>query len=513
MRAGCFGHWIPAMPGMDDLGLSPRQLAGAAAIILIGAGCTGLKAPVAPPDLPLAPENPEAPDPVAESSAAALSAVPDTGWWTSFGDPALDRIVTRALARNLTLEGAAARLAQAAADAGIARSALYPQLGAGADRLAERRNFIGLPIPGTGGDEVLTAEYVAYGLSLDLSWEMNLWRAATPAARAANAGFEAALAEVAGARISLAGQIARLYFLALEAREQTRIADALAANLERSARLVRERARVGRAHLAEVDTAAARLAAAQGEAASRRQASSAAVRSLEVLLNDYPDGDPGPDWDLGPRLAGPDSPAPPGVPADLVSRRPDVASAERRLAASREFTQIARRARYPQFRLTSSAGTASARLRQLVNGDFSVWSLIAGIAAPVFQGGRIRARIRREEARDREALAAYAGTVLTAYQEVEAGLAAEEALREAEVRAAEALAASRRAWLRSEAQWRSGLVSRRAAEDAERAALAAESAHLARVRARLDNRVNLFLALGGGFESPPRSHRSSRECR
>jgi NodT family efflux transporter outer membrane factor (OMF) lipoprotein len=482
-----------------------REVLCLAAISLLAGGCGGLRAPVADPEVEFAPE-PAAP-PAIETAAS-----PAADWWTSFGDPALDGVVERALSGNLTLRETAARLAQAAADAGIARSALYPQIGAGAERLQARQAFIGLPIsdiaesvglpiPGIGGDEdVLTTDFVRYGLSLDLTWEANLWRAATPRARAANAVMEAAVAEVAGARVSLAGQAARLYFLAVEAREQARFAEAIAANLEETVRWTRERARIGEAALAQADAAEARLAEAQATAASRRQARSAAVRGLEVLFTDYPDGEPGPDWALGSGLPSAPGPVQGDAPADLISRRPDVASAERRLAMSKEFTEMARRARYPQFPLTSSVGTASTRLRQLVNGDFSVWSLIARIAAPVFQGGRIRAQIRQEEARDREALAAYARTVLTAYQEVEAALSAEAALAEVESRSAEALTASRRALTRTEAQRRGGFVSRLAQLDAERAVLIAESAHLSQVRARLDNRVNLALALGGGFE-------------
>ncbi len=464
-------------------------------VALLAAGCAGVRAPeVAEPDLDFAPSE----------GAPPPAAGPLSSWWTSFGDPALDAVVERALAGNLTLAEAAARLAQAAADAGVAESALWPQVGVGANRLAERRNFIGLPIPGIGEDEVLTAEYVQYGLSLDLSWEANLWRDAAPRARAAGAGFGAAVAEVAGARASLAGQAARLYFLAVEAKEQARLAEAAVANLEETTAWLRRRARIGEAALVEVDAAEARLAEARSVAAARRQARAASVRSLETLFTDYPDGVPGPGWDLGSGLPDSLGPAPGGVPADLVARRPDVAGAERRLAASRELTTIARRARYPQFALTSSAGTATAGLRQLVDGDFSVWSLIAGIAAPVFQGGRIRARIRHEEARDQEALAVYARTVLTAYQEVEAGLAAEETLREAGDRAREARTAADLIVARTAARWREGLATRRAVLDARAAAIRAESADLSQARARLDNRVNLFLALGGGFKRPSR---------
>lgn len=471
-------------------GAAPRL----AAFCLVATGCGGLRAPVASPEVAFAPEPSSAPA-IVESTGT-----PAADWWKTFEDPALDRVVERALSGNLTLERTAARLAQAAADAGIAMSGLYPQAGARVERLAERRNFIGLPIPGLSPDEVLTAEYVQYGLSLDLSWEANLWRSAAPQVRAANAGVEAAVAEVAGARVSLAGQAARLYFLAVEAREQARVAAEVAASWEETVRWTRERARIGEAALAAVDGAEAQLAEARATLASRRQARSAAVRSLEVLFTDYPDGEPGPDWTLGAGLPEAVGPVPAGAPSDLVSRRPDVASAERRLAVSKEFTEMARRARYPQFPLTSSVGTATARLKDLVNGDFSVWSLIARIAAPVFQGGRIRAQIRQEEARDREALAAYARTVLTAYQEVEAALSAEESLREVESRSREALQASRRALSRTAGQRRAGFVTRLTELEGERGVLLAEAAHLSQVRARLDNRVNLSLALGGGFE-------------
>ena len=231
------------------------------AICLLAAGCASLRAPVVDPELDIAPEPAATPAPESVGKPAA-------DWWTSFGDPALDQVVERALSGNLTLQEAAARLAQAAADAGIARSALFPQVGTGVERIAARQAFIGLPIPGIGEDEVLTADYVRYGLSLDLSWEANLWRAATPRARAANAVVEAAVAEVAGARISLAGQAARLYFLAIEAREQARIAEAIAASLQETVRWTRERARIGEAALAQVDAAAGSTG---GGASDRRE--------------------------------------------------------------------------------------------------------------------------------------------------------------------------------------------------------------------------------------------------
>ena len=314
VRSGAARH----APPVNTLRPKPMRTAGRIFTVAAGAAaafaCSGLRAPTSAPKLEFASEPPAAPGPGPTQSGGA----PEADWWTSFGVPELDRVVERALARNLTLERAAARLAQAAAEAGLARGALFPQVEAGATRLAERRNFIGLPIPGLAEGEVLTADYVAYGLSLDLSWEANLWRAATPRARAARAGFEAAVAEVAGARVSLAGQAARLYFLAVEARQQARLAEAAAANREQTARWMRDRARIGEAALAAADAAEARAAEAQAAAASRREAAAAAIRALEVLFAEYPDGVPGPGWTLAAGL-----PRGPGAGSGGRSGRPD----------------------------------------------------------------------------------------------------------------------------------------------------------------------------------------------
>ena len=408
-------------------------------------------------------------------------------------------MVAEALAANPTLERAAARLEQAAADSETALAAFLPAAGISARRARRRQNFIGLPIPGLGPDEVLSSTFTTYGVSLDISWELDLWRAASPRARAAAAGLQSAIAQTAGARISLAGQAAKAYFAAVGASGQERLARRLVKSREQSLARVRRRAARGLLPLGEVRGAEAAQQQALADLAAAAHTRGEALRRLQTVLGRYPGGK---DPDLPESLPAPPSAPPAGIPADLVARRPDVAAAERRAAASREFTRIARRARYPQFPLTGALGTSTARLGQLTDGDFSVWSLIAGLAAPVFQGGRIGAAIRRSEAEDAELLAAYLETVLTAYAEVEGALDAETRLREREGALGAAWESARAASALAEERYRAGVLDALARDEARRAADQIERRVIEARRSRLDNRVNLFLALGGGFERP-----------
>ena len=151
-----------------------------------------------------------------------------------------------------------------------------------------------------------------------------------------------------------------------------------------------------------------------------------AIRQLELLVGRYPAGVLQP----GSRLPTVQGSVPAGLPAELIGRRPDLAAAERRLAASGARVQEARRALYPRISLTASGGRSSSELADLLDGDFSVWNLVGNITQPLFQGGRLRAGIDLSEANDDRAVIAYAQTALRAFAEVESGLAAEGLLAE-----------------------------------------------------------------------------------
>ncbi len=420
-------------------------------------------------------------------------------WWSAFGSETLDSLIVLALERNHDLKEAAARLDAAAAEARIAGAATLPTLDLSADAARSRRNFIGFPVSG-GSGKVASSTSTTYGVSLGSSWELDLWGRVRSAKSAAAADYEAALADLAGARLSLAAQTAKAYFALVEARMQVDLARETVDSYRRSTAGVRDRFERGIRSSLDLRLSLAALAGSEALYELRREQHDRAMRQLEILLGRYPGGSAG--------FAGalPDPPAPPpaGLPADLVGRRPDVIAAERRLAASDARVRQAKAALFPSIRLTGSGGRSSQELGDLLDGDFTVWSIAAGVLQPIFRGGELRARVDLAGAGSRRALASYANTLLRAYGEVESALAAEgflAAREEALTRASEQSAAARAL---AEQRYRSGLEDFVTLLEAQRRALAAESERIGIARLRLENRVDLCVALGGGFEENSR---------
>ena len=417
----------------------------------------------------------------------------DTLWWKGFGSARLDTLVADALANNLNLQAAASRLQAAGAQAKAAGAPLAPQIGAGFSASRRKQNFTGLPIPGVGGVTASTAN--SFGVSANLSWEIDLWGRLRAGQAAALADLQAAQADLTGARLSLAAQTTRAWFAAVEAQGQLQLARATVDNYRTSLEQVRARYERGLTPSLDLRLTRANQATAQALFQQRQQQRDSALRQIELLLGRYPGAALAVDGHL-PSVPG-DIPG--GLPADLISRRPDLVAAERRLAASYARIAQARKALYPQISLTASGGTSSPELGNLLNGDFGVWSLVGNIVQPLFQGGRLRANVDLAKSQSQQTLALYAQSVLAACAEVESALAAEHFLarRQAalETAAEQALAARRLA----EERYASGLANLITMLDAQRGAYQAESQRLTVRRLRLDARIGLHLALGGGF--------------
>jgi NodT family efflux transporter outer membrane factor (OMF) lipoprotein len=345
---------------------------------------------------------------------------------------------------------------------------------------------------------VLTTVSTNFGVSFDLTWEADLWGRLRSGERAALADFQSQAADLRGAQLSLAGQTVKAWFAVAEAEQQLQLAEATVDSFGTSTEQVRARFEQGLRPSLDVRLALSSLANAQALQAQRRQQLDAAVRQIEVLLGRYASGDL-----VGPSVL-PDTPRaiPGGLPAELVSRRPDLVAAERRVAATGQRLQVARAELYPRISLTGATGTATGALADLVNGDFSVWSLVANLVQPLFQGGRLRAGIDRAEARAAEELALYANTALVAFSEVETALAAEQLLADREGFLETSAEQSRAAEDIADDRYRAGLGDYIAVLESQRLALQAEGDLISARRLRLENRVDLYLALGGGFSQP-----------
>jgi len=459
-------------------------------LLVVLAGCSVAAPPATTPETGV-----EVPD---EWSAETgdLVGSPDPMWWNAFGDERLTALVQEALESNRDLLAAAARVRQAEATARIAGADLEPQVGVGLNGSRQKQNFVGFPIPGAE-DRVLSTVYSRYGVSMDVSWEIDLWGRLGAQAREGMANFQASRADLAGARLSIAGQAAKAWFALGEARLQLELAERTVETFRRSTGQTRSRFERGIRPSLDVRLALAQLAAARASIDARRQQLDATQRQLEILVGRYPAAALAAPEDL---LPVPER-VPAGLPAALVSRRPDLAAAERRLVAADQRLKSARASLYPRLALTASGGTSSAALGDLVNGDFSVWSLVGNLTAPLFQGGRLRAGVDLAEAGVDVNLANYVSAVLGAYAEVETALAAERFLADRTASLDEAAEQSIAAERLANDRYRAGLSGYITVLEAQRRSIEAQGALITARRVQLDNRVDLYLALGGGFDA------------
>lgn len=472
-----------------------RPFPAGMAALLLTAGAMPLpaeaarNAPPAPPALADAFRN----------APVAADAVPlADGWWKSFGDPVLDRMVEAALAGNLDIAAAAARLEQAAAGLKAAKGALFPQASLDGSAGFKRQSLEDVQgrafsrFPGFKR----TAEQ--YGLNGAASWELDLFGRLSAGARAARAEAGAADAGLAGARLTIAAEVVNTYIdvRALEARLAVAVARVEAARDTDG--LLRQRAEQGVAALTETDRSSAELAGAAQLVPALETALEVERNRLDVLMGRAP-GEAAAEMGAG-AIPAVRAPAVPDGPASLLARRPDVVAAERVVAASDARVAEAIAARYPRFTISGFAGLLASGMSNFFTGGAVQTGGSAGLSVPLFTGGRLRAQQSAAEAALREAVAAWQQTALQAAAESEDALLAltkrSEQAQSAGVVAAR-LADSR---VRTETAYQAGAVSRVEALGIERQRLDAEDEAIAAQAEAARAGVAAFRALGGGWQ-------------
>ena len=433
--------------------------------------------------------------PFAEEGPAPQRLFPD-GWLADIDDPELTALVEEAVANNYDLQATAARLQVAQANAAMAGADAWPQVGAsfGGSRQKGNTSSTSLSSFGLGSN---TYQVNNYMLGFDLSWELDVWGKVRDGASAALADAQAAAATLQGARLSLAGQTAKAWFDAVEAELQVQLAQETYESFFDTAAVIQRRFERGVSPALDLRLARAQASAAEANLAFRLQARDIAVRNLEVLLGRYPANE----LELTARLPAINAPVPAGLPSELLERRPDLIVAERQLAASGKRISEARKAMLPSISLTGSYGYSSSQLGELLTGGFSVWSLAGNAVQPIFQGRKISANIERTKALAVQRLAEYGQAALDAFGEVENTLQSEaylvkrvEALQSA---AKESTGAENSAW----SSYQRGLTDIITVLESQRRAFTSKSDLLATRNARLQNRINLYLALGGDFDT------------
>ena len=417
---------------------------------------------------------------------------PRGAWWTLFDDPELDSLEQRCGAANQNLKAAFARLQQARADTRVARADLFPAItvNPSAQRARTSPDEPRFPAgyPTTLNDFVMEA---------DFSYEFDLWGRVRNEVAAAKASQQASAADMAFIDLSLRTELATAYFNVRSADRQQVLLDKTVKDYRDAADLTKNSFNGGNAALTDVAQSRAQLENARTQAADIRLQRSLSEHAIAVLVGENPstfhlDPDPLPLNAVPPAVEV-------GLPSSLLERRPDIAEAERRVAAANAQIGQARAAYFPQFSLSAAAGYNSTRTANWLSAPSQFWSIGPQISLPLFEGGRLVAQTDRAKAVYAEQVANYRNTVLTAYQEVEDNLASLRQLEQESKTAAAAVEATSTALEQANLRYAAGVATYLEVATTETTALQAQLTAITIDARRLNSSVMLVKALGGGW--------------
>lgn len=418
---------------------------------------------------------------------------PRGSWWQVFHEPALDDLEQRLSRSNPDLEAAVARFAEARAVALRARSQVFPTVDASASAPRERSSGNAPLATELGGKPATYNDFVA---ELGLSWEIDLFGRLRNAAAAARAQAEGSAADLASVELSLSAELAADYFSLRGDDATTQLLEQAVSDYDRAYEVTRNRYEEGIAAATDVDQADTLRQNARAQLASVRLDRAQLAHAIAVLIGEPPSRftiAPGP-------LAGSPPAVEPGLPSTLLQRRPDVAEAERAVAAANAEIGVARAAWFPIFSLTGAAGYESTLASTWLAAPSRFWSIGPSGTLPLLDAGARIAGTRQAHAAYDEAVANYRKTTLVAYQEVEDSLA--ELHRLAEERAAdEAAAASALSSAHhADERYAAGVADYLEVTTTHTAALQAERDALSARVGELNAAVSLVRATGGGWE-------------
>lgn len=469
-----------------------------AAIALMAISLTACTTP------PKAPAKPDIELPIAFPGGTAGDGASQQ-WWTLYKDEALVALIRETLERNRDVRIAAARVAEARALVGPAELASLPQVSVGASAINQQlpQNGQFQFAPGTNRRIPL------YGVTANASYEIDFWGRIASLADAVRADYLSTRYAAEVVRIGLIAEVATAYFDILALRREAGITRDAIVNREKFLDLTRRRFDGGRSSQVEVARAESAVAAARTRLPQIELAAAQAANRLAVLVGRGL-GDPAALVPVAARLPAPPD-VPPGLPASLLERRPDILAAQQDLYGAGNRTNAQRAALLPAVVLTGALGTQSRELSQLFGGGSGTWSLGAALLAPIIDAERNKFRVQAQEAREIQAALRYEKAVETAFREVSDAIVAR--AKQAEIRDSaqnQARALARLADLALK-RYDAGLAAYFEVVDAQTELLNAEIALAEAQRSLLGATVGLYKALGGGWDPDlPRAAQASR---
>lgn len=427
---------------------------------------------------------------------------PAERWWTSFSDPALDNLVQKAVQANLDVKLAAARVAEARAERGIAASGLYPSVEAAASATRNRQRVIAPSGRTQAPVRVVPVEFNNFQIGFDASWELDLFGGLRRGLRAADADAGAAVEARREVLVTILGDVGRSY---AELRGYQLRLDIVRKNIaiqQDTLELTKTRAAAGLATQLDVARALAQSETTRAVEPVLQRGIETSIHRLSVLLGQEPGALR---IELLPGAPVPVTPpeVPVGLPSELLERRPDIRQAEAQVAAATARVGEAKADFFPRVLLSGSAGRQASQLHDITLGMGNFFGIGPAVSLPIFTGGRIRSRVRVADARLQQAVIAYRATVLSALEETEdalVGYAQEQTRRE---RLESAVTSNKESVRLSSELYRAGLTDFLSVLDGERELYANEDLLAQSRTAQTVNLIALYKALGGGWQSFP----------
>jgi outer membrane protein, multidrug efflux system len=467
------------------------KMGSAAILVFLLSGCK-----VGPnyhrPDVATAPAWKEQPP---WRAAAPKDSIPKGDWWATFSDGELVQYETQALKANQTIEIARYQLDEARASARITQSGLFPQVTVGGTAVRARTSagvptLTGVPLtaPSTTND---------VRLPLNLSWEADLFGGIRRSVESANATYQSSAAALENVRLVITSELAVDYFTLRELDAEIAVVDSSVEYQGKSLTLVQNRHTGGIASGLDVAQQETLLNSTRTQATLLRLQRAQFEHAIAALV-----GVPASTFSVPVKpLALPPPVIPIGVPSDVLERRPDVAQAERQMAAQNAQIGVAKSAYYPGINILAGAGFESSDLSKIISASTGFWSLGANVAETVLSGGRRRAQVEFAQSAYGESVANYRQTVLTAFQEVEDSLSGLGVLAQAAESQQLAVDASQRALTIANDRYTGGLVTYLDVITAQQTLLDSQRLATQILGQRLVTSVGLVKALGGGFDS------------
>jgi multidrug efflux system outer membrane protein len=419
--------------------------------------------------------------------------LPKGNWWEIFEDADLNNLESQALAANQQLKIAVARFAEARAQIDVARSGLFPNITASPSASRERTSA---NAPSSSGKPLGTGTFDDFSIPLDLSYEVDLWGRVRRTVESARAQGQASADDVETVRLAIQAEVAADYFTLRALDSQTAVLNASVQVFTKSLQLTQNRRAGGVVSDLDVAQAQTILKTTQAQLPAVALQRAQFEHALAVLV-----GQPAPTFRIPQRDLSTAPPLiPPGLPSELLERRPDIAAAERRMAAANASIGIAKAAFFPTVQLNGLAGLESLDAGTLFNSSSRLWAVGPSLTLPIFEGGRLRAGLRFANATYDEMVATYRQSVLTAFTDVEDNLAAQTLLADQYEQESEALVAARKQLEIANNRYRDGLITYLEVATAESTALDIEFSATQLRGQQLVATVSLVKALGGGWQ-------------